>query len=70
MSKIVRSFVIALPLVAGLAAPAPALGQVRGSVGPLVGYYRPIGHIDTASVYSTSLPTDPSQLRGVAWGVE
>lgn len=68
MSKIVRSFVIALPLVAGLA--APALAQVRGEIGPLVGFYRPFGHFDPTSVYSTSLPTDPSQLRGVAWGAE
>lgn len=68
MSRIVRTLGTALMLVAGIA--APAMGQVTGSIGPLVGYYRPFGHFDPASVYSTSLPQEPSDLSGVAWGAE
>jgi hypothetical protein len=68
MSKAIHSFITALALLAGFA--APALGQISADVGPLVGYYRPLGHFDPTSVYATSLPSNPSQLRGVAWGAE
>lgn len=56
----------ALVLVIGAAAPANA--QIRGDIGPLVGYYQPFGHFEPATVYSTSLPREPNDLRGVAWG--
>jgi hypothetical protein len=47
---------------------APASGQVNASLGPFVGYYQPLGHFDPASIYVSSLPEKPSQLRGAAWG--
>ena len=47
---------------------APASGQLSGSVGAFVGYYQPLGDFDPASIYSSSLPETPSQLRGAAWG--
>jgi hypothetical protein len=50
----------------GLAAPSYA--QTTIDVGPLFGYYEPLGHFDPASVYSTSLPSTPRELRGFAWG--
>jgi hypothetical protein len=39
-------------------------------VGPYLGYYRPYGHFEPASVYSTSLPQQPQDLGGVALGGE
>jgi len=47
---------------------APLAAQPAVDLGPLVGYYRPLGHFDPASVYVTSLPGSPSALSGVAWG--
>lgn len=47
---------------------APVSGQMSGSLGTFVGYYQPLGHFDPASIYSSSLPETPSQLRGAAWG--
>lgn len=43
-------------------------GQVRTSLEAFAGYYRPFGHFDPASVFSTSLPADPSNLEGTAVG--
>jgi hypothetical protein len=44
--------------------------QPRVSVGPYVGYYRPLGHFDPASVYITGMPTTPQDLSGAAFGGE
>lgn len=55
-----------VPCLALLAAPLAA--QTSVDVGPLVGYYRPFGQFDPASVYSTSLPSSPRDLSGRAWG--
>ena len=46
----------------------PLRAQTTVDVGPLFGYYRPLGRFDPASVYSTSLPTNPSDLRAFTWG--
>jgi hypothetical protein len=51
-----------------LAAAAPARAQTSVELGPVFGYYRPLGRFEPASVYSTSLPGDPSELAGVSWG--
>lgn len=56
----------ALACVTILAVPLDA--QTSFEVGPLVGYYRPVGHFRPASVYSTLLPTTPSELSGTSWG--
>jgi len=42
--------------------------QVTGTVTAFVGYYRPFGHFDRASVYTTELPERPEDLRAAAWG--
>ncbi len=55
-------------LTSVVAVAAPLRAQTTVNVGPSFGYYRPFGHFDPASVYSTSLPTTPSDLRGFAWG--
>jgi hypothetical protein len=48
-----------------------ALGaQTSVSVGPYIGYYRPLGHFEPASVFSTSLPQEPKDLAGAAIGVD
>ena len=44
--------------------------QTSVSVGPYVGYYRPFGHFDPASVYITGMPTTPQDLSGAAFGGE
>jgi hypothetical protein len=46
----------------------PSRAQTTIEIGPLVGYYRPFGHFDPASVYAASLPTTPSDLRASTWG--
>jgi hypothetical protein len=46
----------------------PLTAQTSGAIGLFAGYYRPFGHFDPASIYSTALPTEPSDLRGPAWG--
>ena len=51
-----------------LGAPRALSAQVTIGLGPFMGYYRPFGHFEPASVYSTQLASDPSQLRGRAWG--
>jgi hypothetical protein len=56
--------VIHVQLAASLAA------QTSVSVGPYVGYYRPFGHFEPASVYSADLPREPQDLAGVAFGGE
>lgn len=58
------------PLAAiALAAPIGSLhAQLSLAVGPVTGYYHPYGHFDPASVYSTQLASDPSQLAGSALG--
>jgi len=48
----------------------PAGGQVQIELGPMLGHYRPVGHFDEASVYSTSLPSKPAELAGTALGGE
>lgn len=64
-----RSWIPAAIACAVAAVASRADAQVTADVGPMVGYYQPYGHFDPASVYSTSLPQRPSDLRGVAWGL-
>ena len=55
--------------VAATIALAPAVhAQLTPSVEAFVGYYRPLGHFDPASVYSTALPVEPSDLQSRTWG--
>ena len=61
-----RASALAVAVAFGFAAPASA--QLSGSLVAFVGYYQPLGHFDPASIYSSSLPETPSQLRGAAWG--
>jgi hypothetical protein len=42
----------------------------RFELEPLLGYYLPLGSFAPASVYYTSLPNKPSELSGLALGVE
>jgi hypothetical protein len=42
--------------------------QVTGTLTAFVGYYRPFGHFDPASVYASWLPEKPEDLRASAWG--
>lgn len=63
----IRSVLRAGVLGAALAV-GPAQGQVTTSVEGFVGFYRPFGHFDPASVYATGLPVEPSDLQGAAWG--
>jgi hypothetical protein len=62
-----RSPVNAAAFAIALALPLHA--QISGGVGAFVGYYRPFGRFEPASVYRSDLPTRPSDLSGVAWGV-
>ena len=59
-----RWLVFHVVLAASLAA------QTSLSVGPYLGYYRPFGQFEPASVSSTSLPREPQDLAGVALGGE
>jgi hypothetical protein len=59
---------LALALSALLIGPGRLGAQVTFDVGPLVGYYRPLGHFDPATVFETDLPDTPSGLSGLAWG--
>ncbi len=57
-----------LALTAAVTAPLSAQRGV--DIGPFAGYYLPFGRFDPASVYSSDLPTEPSELRGIAWGAD
>ena len=57
-------------LTLAAALPAPAAAQTSFDLGPLVAWYRPMGSFEPASIYSTILPGKPSDLSGLAWGVE
>lgn len=58
---------LALACVSVLAVPLHA--QTSIEVGPLVGYYRPVGHFRPPSSFTLgSLPYTPSDMRGTAWG--
>jgi len=48
--------------------PMRAAAQVVVELGPSLGYYRPYGRFDSASVYSTALPNTPQNLKGGTWG--
>lgn len=61
-----RHSLLLIPFLALLVAPLRA--QTSLDVGPLAGYYRPLGNFTPASVYSTSLPSRPGDLSGGAWG--
>jgi hypothetical protein len=65
-----RSFWISTAFASLLVFAAPLRAQSSIELAPFVGYYRPMGSFAPASVYSTSLPSKPSDLSGVAWGVE
>ena len=60
-----RTWLVVNVLLAGALA-----AQTSLSVGPYVGYYRPFGHFEPASVYSTNLPPEPQDLAGAAFGGE
>lgn len=57
-------------LAVALAVPVRGTAQVRAEFGPVLGYYRPYGSFEAASVYFTSLPFAPSDLKGLARGAE
>ncbi len=57
-------------LLAVATSAAPLSAQSTLEIGPLVGYYRPTGTFGRMGVYSTSLPSSPADLSGVAWGAE
>jgi hypothetical protein len=65
MSSSHRWWRLGLAILLGISAPMRAQ---RAAIGLCGGYYRPFGHFDAASVYSTSLPVEPSDLRGFAGG--
>lgn len=66
--QFVRSLLRAGAVAAMLAHAPPANGQGTASLEFFAGYYHPYGHFDPASVYSTRLPGQPSELEGTAWG--
>ena len=49
---------------------APVAAQATIEAGPVLGYYRPVGSFEPAPVHSTSLPGEPQDLSGPAWGGE
>jgi hypothetical protein len=53
---------------ATLALGSAVQGQVTTSMEGFVGYYRPFGPFDPASVSATGLPVEPSDLQAPAWG--
>jgi hypothetical protein len=57
-------------VVLWLVSPATASGQVRFEVGPVLGFYAPVGSFATPDFYSTALPIKPSDLSGLAYGGE
>jgi hypothetical protein len=60
-----------LPAVAlAIGIPAIAFAQASVEVGPLVAVYAPVGTFNSPDAFSSSLPTRPSDLAGVAWGAE
>jgi hypothetical protein len=61
---------ILLGLTILLSRPAPAVAQARIEVGPVLGVYLPAGSFQPAPYYSTALPSDPSDMTGLAWGAE
>jgi hypothetical protein len=64
----IRVLSAASALVLGFAAPLCAQSSVE--LEPFAGFYLPIGSFAPASVYYTSLPNKPSDLSGLALGVE
>lgn len=59
-----------IALIIGMAFATSLAAQTSVSFGPVVGYYRPYGHFEPASVYTTDLPTRPQDLSGAAFGGE
>jgi len=55
-------------VVLAVMSPVRSTAQVSVEIGPVVGFYRPLGGFDDASVYSTALPRTPEDLMGYAWG--
>lgn len=64
----VRSLLRAGAVAAMLTHAPAANAQLTASLGFFAGVYHPFGHFDPASVYSTALPGQPSDLKGTAWG--
>jgi hypothetical protein len=62
--RVTRGIMLSLVVLS----PVRGTAQVRVEVGPILGYYRPYGSFDSASVYSTALPNTPQNLKGGAWG--
>jgi Outer membrane protein beta-barrel domain len=59
---------IVLSLLAATGAPACAQRGVE--LGPLVGYYRPMGDFAPSSVHGGGLPNTPQDLAGVLFGLD
>jgi hypothetical protein len=65
-----RSYWISTAFASLVVFTAPLRAQSGIELAPFVGYYRPMGSFAPASVYCTCLPNKPSELSGLAWGVE
>lgn len=52
-----------------LASPSPVSAQGL-DVGPVLGLYAPLGRFSTSGQQALALPRRPSDLEGLAWGVE
>lgn len=63
-----RSLLRSAALVATLGIAPAANAQLTASVEAFAGYYRPFGHFAPAPTYSSQLPSQPSDLKGPAWG--
>lgn len=59
---------IVLPLLVATAAPACAQRGIE--LGPLAGYYRPLGHFAPSSIEGGGLPNTPQDLAGPLFGLD
>jgi hypothetical protein len=60
--------ILLLALALSTAVPVTAFAQVTVEVGALFGAYAPVGSFAPADFGTTTLPRQPSDLRGLAWG--
>jgi hypothetical protein len=67
VTRVLSGLAIAVFLTASLVSVAAA--QARYQVGPVVGYYRPIGSYWPTAVYAVGLPQRPSDNSGPVFGV-
>lgn len=59
-----------LALLAAIASPTVSPAQASVEVGPLVGYYAPVGSFGTGTSSSTAMPNNPIDLAGLARGAD